>query len=90
MEATPREVLIYATPDGREPKLRSFHDWLIESLKDPKEAEAYLKAALSENDPDLLQKAIKDVIEAGNNSVVVALASDTGKLTLSGLTSINT
>jgi len=55
------------------PKLRSFHDWLIESLKDPKEAEAYIKAALSENDPELLQKVISDVIEAGNNSVLVSL-----------------
>jgi DNA-binding phage protein len=55
------------------PKLRSFHDWLIESLKDPKEAEAYLKAALSENDPDLLRNVINDVIEAGNNSVVDSL-----------------
>ncbi len=54
-------------------KLRKFHDWLIESLKDPKEAEAYIKAALSENDPELLQKVISDVIEAGNNSVVVSL-----------------
>jgi len=55
------------------PKLRSFHDWLIESLKDPKEAEAYIKAALSENNPELLQKVISDVIEAGNNSVLVSL-----------------
>jgi len=54
-------------------KLRSFHDWLIESLKDPNEAEAYIKAALSENDAELLQKVISDVIEAGNNSVVVSL-----------------
>lgn len=53
-------------------KLRKFHDWLIESLKDPEEAEAYIKAALSENDPELLQKAINDVIEAGNESVVVS------------------
>ncbi len=54
-------------------KLRKFHAWLIESLKDPKEAEAYIKAALSENDPELLQHVISDVIEAGNNSVVVSL-----------------
>lgn len=70
-------------------KLRSFHDWLIESLKDPKEAEAYIKTALSENDPDLLQKAISDVIEAGNNSVVASLAFNTGKLTTSEIVSIS-
>lgn len=70
-------------------KLRSFHDWLIKSLKEPKEAEAYIKAALLENDPDLLQKAISDVIEAGNNSVAVSLASDTGKLTPSEIALIS-
>lgn len=36
-------------------KLRNYEEWLIESLKDPKEAHLYLKAAFEEyeNDRDL-------------------------------------
>lgn len=55
------------------PKSESYHAYLIERLKNPEEAEAYLKAVLLENDRRLLHKAIKNVIEAGNNSVVFSL-----------------
>jgi len=55
------------------PKSESYHIYLIERLKNPEEAEAYLKAVLEENDQGLLHKAIRNVIEAGNNSVVVSL-----------------
>jgi len=55
------------------PKSESYHAYLIERLKNPEEAEAYLQAVLEENDQELLHKAIKNVIEAGNNSVVLSL-----------------
>ena len=65
------------------PRSESYHAYLIERLKNTEEAEAYLKAVLEENDQVLLHKAIRNIIEAGNNSVVISLASDTGKLTAS-------
>ena len=34
-------------------KTKSYHSFLIESLKDPNEAVAYLNAALEEQDPQL-------------------------------------
>ena len=46
----------------------SYHSYLIESLKNPERAEGYLEAALEENDLKLLQKAVKNVIEAIGNS----------------------
>lgn len=42
----------------------SYHTYLIESLKNHERAEGYLEAALEENDLKLLQKAVKNVIEA--------------------------
>jgi len=45
-------------------KTRSYHDSLTESLKDPKEAEAYLNASLEENDPELFLLALRNVAEA--------------------------
>lgn len=46
------------------PTSRSYQEYLIESLKDPDEAAAYLEAALEEGDDSLLQIALKNVIEA--------------------------
>ncbi len=43
---------------------RSYRDSLRDSLKDPKEAEAYLNAALEENDPDLFLVALRNVADA--------------------------
>jgi DNA-binding phage protein len=48
------------------PKSVSYHAYLIESLKDPKEADAYIKAAIEEDDPELLRIAQRNVIEAQN------------------------
>jgi len=45
-------------------KTRNYHDSLRESLKDPKEAEAYLNASLEENDPELFLLALRNVAEA--------------------------
>ena len=41
-----------------------YRDSLMESLKDPKEAEAYLNASLDENDPELFLLALRNVADA--------------------------
>ncbi len=43
---------------------RDYHDSLMDSLKNPKEAEAYLNASLDENDPELFLLALRNVAEA--------------------------
>ena len=43
---------------------RDYHEDLIESLKDPKEAQAYLDAALEEGEERLFLKALRNVAEA--------------------------
>jgi DNA-binding phage protein len=42
----------------------NYRDYLIERLKDPNEAAAYLKAALEEDDIAVFTLAHKDVIDA--------------------------
>ena len=45
---------------------KSYHQYLIESLKQPAEAAAYLWAILQEENPEpqLLQSALEDILEA--------------------------
>ena len=52
--------------DVKIPISDSYHNYLIESLKDPEEAAAYLEVALEEgNDqPQLLKKVISNILEA--------------------------
>ncbi len=46
-------------------KKKSYHEDLIESLKDPEEAIGYLRAALEENDmPEVFLLALRNVAEA--------------------------
>lgn len=45
-------------------KSASYHEKLIEDLKDPLEAAAYIEVVLEERDPKMLSKALKNVIEA--------------------------
>lgn len=45
-------------------KTKPFHDYLIESLKDPEEAAEYLNAVLEEDDPKLFLAALRDVADA--------------------------
>lgn len=49
-------------------KYRSHQEYLIESLKDPEEASAYLKACLDEaietNEFSIFQSALRNVVEA--------------------------
>lgn len=46
------------------PTSRSYHDYLIESLKDPEEAAAYLDAILEDGNLDELKLALNNVAEA--------------------------
>lgn len=48
----------------KKPKTVSFRDYLINLLQDPEEAEAYIRAAKEENDPEFLELARRDVEEA--------------------------
>lgn len=41
-----------------------YHDILIEQLKDPEEASAYLNGVMEDNDPQLFLKALNNVVEA--------------------------
>ncbi len=42
----------------------SYHKELIKDLKDPLEAASYIEVVLEEDDPKMLRKALKNVIEA--------------------------
>lgn len=44
--------------------MRRYHDYLIESLKDPEEAAGYLNFVLEEGDRDMFLIALKNVAEA--------------------------
>ena len=56
--------------------LYSFDAYLDESLKDPKEAVAFLKAALAEGDKEDLEEAFRRVVRAQGN--VSRVARDAG------------
>ena len=43
---------------------RNYRNSLLQSLKNPKEAEAYLNTSLDENDPELFLLALRNVAEA--------------------------
>ncbi len=45
-------------------KSTSYHEKLIQDLKNPLEAAAYIEVVLEEDDPKMLSKAVKNVIEA--------------------------
>jgi probable addiction module antidote protein len=45
-------------------KSKAYQAELIESLRDPSEAEEYLNAALEEDDPELFLVALRNVAEA--------------------------
>lgn len=61
------------TETDKMPKSVSYHTYLIESLKDPSEANAYFKAVLEEGDVEMLQKAINNLIEAGYKNLALGL-----------------
>ncbi|MGG6266715.1 DNA-binding protein [Leptolyngbya sp. AN03gr2] len=46
------------------PTTKSYHTFLIESLRDPEEAAAYLDSVLEDGDPQHIRLALKNVVEA--------------------------
>ncbi|MEA5504717.1 hypothetical protein VB735_16675 [Halotia wernerae UHCC 0503] len=46
------------------PKIASYHETLIEDLKEPLEAASYIEVVLEEGDPIMLSKALRNLIEA--------------------------
>jgi probable addiction module antidote protein len=53
------------------PKL-GFREDLLKRLKDPKEAQGYLEAALADGDPGLFLEALKDVADAQGGMTSIA------------------
>ena len=45
---------------------RSYREALLEALKDPWEANAYIEAALAEEDAEGVEMALRDIREAGH------------------------
>ena len=81
------------------PTSRSYQDQLIQDLKNPEEAVAYLNAALEESDTTLFLKALRNVAEAHgmkylaqeaslNREAMYRMLSDQGNPQLSSLTAI--
>ena len=54
--------------------LGDYHQYLIHSLKNPKEAKAYLNAALEEDNPEDFLIALRNVVEAHGVSKTARLA----------------
>lgn len=61
------------------PTTRSYHEFLIESLKEPKEAAGYIAAFFEEKDPEpeLLRLVLSNVFEALGEPI---MSSEEGKL----------
>ena len=49
-----------------------YEDWLVESLKDPKEAAAYLEAAIEDGDQAVLMLALRHVAQARGGVATIA------------------
>jgi probable addiction module antidote protein len=54
---------------------RDFHEDLVESLREPKEAQAYLDAAMEQGDKKYFLKALRNVAEARGGIGKVAVAT---------------
>lgn len=65
------------------PRSTSYHAKLIQYLQDSLEAAAYIEVVLEEGDPNMLNKALKNVIEAqgGIDKFSVAVQQSYNKLT---------
>jgi probable addiction module antidote protein len=59
-----------------------YKDYLIESLKDPKEAAGYLNAALEDGDIDGFLEALRNVVEAQGGMTTLAKKTTKGRESL--------
>jgi probable addiction module antidote protein len=59
-----------------------YHDYLIESLKDSKEAAGYLNAALEDNDIEGFLEALRNVVEAQGGMTQLAKKTTKGRNSL--------
>jgi probable addiction module antidote protein len=59
-----------------------YHDYLIESLKDPNEAAGYLNAALDDGDIDGFLEALRNVVEAHGGMTKLSEKSSKGRNSL--------
>ena len=57
---------------GRVAPSAPYHDWLIKTLKDPKEAAAYLEAAIEDGDQAVLMLALRHVAQAKGGVAKIA------------------
>jgi probable addiction module antidote protein len=63
-------------------KARSYKKSLIERLSDPREAAAYLNAALAEDDIRVFLVALRDIVEAHGGISVLAKETDLNRESL--------
>ncbi len=68
---------------------RDFHEDLIKSLKDPKEAQAYLDAAMEQGDKKYFLKALRNVAEARGGIGKVAAGTSLNRESLYKMLSEN-
>ena len=47
---------------------KSYRDYLLQSLREPEEAAAYLESALEEKEPQLIKLALENILEALSDS----------------------
>ncbi|MFA5075340.1 MAG: addiction module antidote protein [Candidatus Babeliales bacterium] len=50
-------------------RIKNYQEKLLQELQDPTEAQAYLNAALSDEDPRIFLLALKNVIESQNQAM---------------------
>ncbi|MDP2600322.1 MAG: putative addiction module antidote protein [Deltaproteobacteria bacterium] len=66
----------------KESKTKDYHEFLVESLKDPEEAAEYLNVALEEGDEKMILKALRNVAEAAGGMGEVAKKAHLSRMTL--------
>ena len=71
------------------PKIYSYQEDLIESLKDPCEAAAYLNAAIEEGDRAVFLLALRNVAEARGGMTALAEKANLGRESLYKMLSKN-
>ncbi len=57
-------------------KAKNYKEYLLEQLQDPKEAAAYLNAALHDEDPHVFLLALRDITEANGGMAWLADEAD--------------